>query len=87
MATTKSPLIFTILAECHTSKARTSRMILQHGVVDTPVFMPVGTQVNERKKNHLSLATNYYYRELLKECCQNNLKNLDCKLCWPTHIT
>jgi tRNA-guanine family transglycosylase len=51
MATTKSPLIFTILAECHTSKARTSRMILQHGVVDTPVFMPVGTQVNERKKN------------------------------------
>jgi tRNA-guanine transglycosylase len=44
MATTKSPLIFTILAECHTSKARTSRMILQHGVVDTPVFMPVGTQ-------------------------------------------
>ncbi|XP_044266918.1 queuine tRNA-ribosyltransferase catalytic subunit [Tribolium madens] len=42
--TTKSPLIFTIIAECHTSKARVSRMVLPHGPVDMPVFMPVGTQ-------------------------------------------
>ncbi|XP_063902650.1 queuine tRNA-ribosyltransferase catalytic subunit [Zophobas morio] len=42
--TTKSPLVFSILTECGTSKARVSRMILPHGPVDLPVFMPVGTQ-------------------------------------------
>lgn len=46
MSATKNPLVFNILAECSTSKARTSKMILPHGEVDTPVFMPVGTQVN-----------------------------------------
>ncbi|RZB54397.1 queuine tRNA-ribosyltransferase [Asbolus verrucosus] len=44
MTTTKSPLIFNIVAECPTSKARVSRMTLHHGSVDLPVFMPVGTQ-------------------------------------------
>lgn len=41
----KSPLTFKILAECTTSKARTSILSLPHQDVDTPVFMPVGTQV------------------------------------------
>lgn len=41
----KSPLTFKILAECTTSKARTSILSLPHQRVDTPVFMPVGTQV------------------------------------------
>ncbi|XP_012230723.2 queuine tRNA-ribosyltransferase catalytic subunit [Linepithema humile] len=44
MANKKSPLIFEIFAECQTTKARTGRMILVHHHVDTPVFMPVGTQ-------------------------------------------
>lgn len=39
------PLVFNVIAECKTSKARASKMILPHGPVDTPVFMPVGTQV------------------------------------------
>ncbi|XP_043496634.1 queuine tRNA-ribosyltransferase catalytic subunit [Polistes fuscatus] len=39
-----SPLKFEILAECKTSKARTGKMTLIHHHVDTPVFMPVGTQ-------------------------------------------
>lgn len=39
------PLVFTILRECQTTKARVSKMLLPHGEVDTPVFMPVGTQV------------------------------------------
>ncbi|KAF5281569.1 hypothetical protein FQA39_LY05104 [Lamprigera yunnana] len=39
-----NPLIFNIFAECTTSKARTAKMILLHGEVNTPVFMPVGTQ-------------------------------------------
>lgn len=41
------PLIFKIIAECQNSKARTGLMILPHSDVDTPVFMPVGTQVNQ----------------------------------------
>jgi len=45
MANRKSPLIFEVLAECETTKARTGRMTLVHHHVDTPVFMPVGTQV------------------------------------------
>jgi len=39
-----SALVFDIVAKCSTSKARVSRMRLPHHVVDTPVFMPVGTQ-------------------------------------------
>lgn len=41
----KSPLLFEILYECKTTKARAGRMTLVHHHVDTPVFMPVGTQV------------------------------------------
>ncbi|XP_063234806.1 queuine tRNA-ribosyltransferase catalytic subunit [Bacillus rossius redtenbacheri] len=37
-------LSFKILAKCNKSKARTSLMVLPHYNVDTPVFMPVGTQ-------------------------------------------
>ena len=38
-------LNFKVVAKCSTSKARTATMELPHAVVDTPVFMPVGTQV------------------------------------------
>lgn len=37
-------LRFEIFRECQRTKARTGRMILVHHTVDTPVFMPVGTQ-------------------------------------------
>ncbi|XP_002736484.1 queuine tRNA-ribosyltransferase catalytic subunit 1-like [Saccoglossus kowalevskii] len=37
-------LSFKILAECSTTKARTGKLKLPHHTVDTPVFMPVGTQ-------------------------------------------
>ncbi|XP_046403957.1 queuine tRNA-ribosyltransferase catalytic subunit [Ischnura elegans] len=40
----KSALNFQILAECTTSNARTGIMKLPHFDVETPVFMPVGTQ-------------------------------------------
>ncbi len=40
----KSALSFKILAECPVTKARVAKMSLPHHVVDTPVFMPVGTQ-------------------------------------------
>lgn len=40
----RSALSFKILAECPVSKARVAKMRLPHHTVDTPVFMPVGTQ-------------------------------------------
>jgi len=39
-----SALAFRVLAKCSTSRARVAEMTLPHSVVDTPVFMPVGTQ-------------------------------------------
>ncbi len=39
-----SALKFTVLAECQVTKARVAKMDLPHQCVDTPVFMPVGTQ-------------------------------------------
>lgn len=40
----RSALTFKILAECPQTKARVCEMVLPHQAVDTPVFMPVGTQ-------------------------------------------
>lgn len=40
----KSALTFETIAKCSTTKARVSNLTLPHGPVDTPVFMPVGTQ-------------------------------------------
>lgn len=37
-------LSFKILAKCSTTKARTAILTLPHHAVETPVFMPVGTQ-------------------------------------------
>ncbi|XP_047116886.1 queuine tRNA-ribosyltransferase catalytic subunit [Schistocerca piceifrons] len=42
--TSKPALSFNIFAKCEKSKARTSIMSLPHYDVETPVFMPVGTQ-------------------------------------------
>lgn len=43
---TSPPLTYKVIAECPTTKARVGCMTLRHGDVDTPVFMPVGTQVS-----------------------------------------
>lgn len=39
------PLTYKVIAECSYSKARVGVMSLKHSDVNTPVFMPVGTQV------------------------------------------
>ncbi|KAJ3601213.1 hypothetical protein NHX12_032186 [Muraenolepis orangiensis] len=39
-----SPLTWRVIAECPVTKARACDLSLPHCVVDTPVFMPVGTQ-------------------------------------------
>ena len=43
-STKASALKLIVLAECSTSRARTALMELPHATVETPVFMPVGTQ-------------------------------------------
>ncbi len=35
---------FTVLKKDSNSKARLGRLVTSHGVVETPCFMPVGTQ-------------------------------------------
>ena len=40
----KSALTFESIARCSTTKAKASLLTLPHGPVNTPVFMPVGTQ-------------------------------------------
>src|SRR5690554_6744868 len=35
---------FEVLHECRQTRARVGRLTTPHGVVNTPVFMPVGTQ-------------------------------------------
>ncbi len=37
---------FEIVAQCPHTRARTGRLHTAHGVVETPVFMPVGTQAS-----------------------------------------
>lgn len=39
------PLKYKVIADCPTTKARVGVVSLVHSDVDTPVFMPVGTQV------------------------------------------
>lgn len=49
--TPKVPLTYKVIAECSTTKARVGVMSLIHSDVNTPVFMPVGTQVSSTNKN------------------------------------
>lgn len=46
MTTKVPPLTYKVIAECSITKARAGLMTLRHGEVNTPVFMPVGTQVS-----------------------------------------
>ena len=47
-----SALVFKTIGKCSTTRARAAEMTLPHSVVETPVFMPVGTQA--------SVATNSF---------------------------
>jgi len=38
------PLQFTTVAHDQHSRARAGRIVTAHGVIETPVFMPVGTK-------------------------------------------
>lgn len=64
MASNKCPLIFNVMTECQTTKARVSKMILPHSEVDTPVFMPVGTQVSAKSVIIISFKALIRFRVL-----------------------
>ncbi|KAF8906511.1 tRNA-guanine(15) transglycosylase-like protein [Gymnopilus junonius] len=44
LSRSRVPMQFEVIAKCHTTKARVSRMSLVHGVTMLPTFMPVATQ-------------------------------------------
>ena len=50
------PLIYKVIAKCPTTKARVGVMSLLHSDVDTPVFMPVGTQVYSKIKTKMDFS-------------------------------
>lgn len=44
MAATSASLSLRVVAECGQTRARACELRLPHGLVECPVFMPVGTQ-------------------------------------------
>jgi queuine tRNA-ribosyltransferase len=56
---------FEIVAECSTTRARAGLLHTPHGVVETPVFMPVGTQATVKGLNQRDLAADLGVKILL----------------------
>src|SRR6266536_2182210 len=51
-----SHIPFEVLAECAQTRARTGLLHTAHGVIETPVFMPVGTQATVKGLTERDLA-------------------------------
>ncbi|ODQ66022.1 Queuine tRNA-ribosyltransferase [Nadsonia fulvescens var. elongata DSM 6958] len=66
-------LTFNVIAKCSRSKARASTMILPHGEVQTPMFMPVATQASLKGLTSAQLA------QLDCKLCLNNTYHLGLK--------
>jgi queuine tRNA-ribosyltransferase len=49
-------ITFEIVAECSTTRARAGLLHTPHGTIETPVFMPVGTQATVKGLNQRDLA-------------------------------
>jgi len=60
-----SPLRFEVVAECPVTGARAGLLHTPHGVVETPVFMPVGTQASVKGLTQRDLAGELDVRILL----------------------
>src|ERR1700678_1591854 len=56
---------FEIVAECSTTRARAGLLHTPHGVIETPVFMPVGTQATVKGLNQRDLAADLGVKILL----------------------
>jgi queuine tRNA-ribosyltransferase len=49
-------ITFEVLAECPVTRARAGVLHTAHGDIETPVFMPVGTQATVKGLTQLDLA-------------------------------
>ena len=58
-------IAFEILAECPTTRARTGLLHTPHGTIETPVFMPVGTQATVKGLSQRDLAEDLGVKILL----------------------
>jgi len=56
---------FEIVAECSTTRARAGLLHTPHGTIETPVFMPVGTQATVKGLNQRDLAQDLGVKILL----------------------
>ena len=56
---------FEVLAECPVTRARAGLLHTQHGTIETPVFMPVGTQATVKGLTQRDLADDLGVRILL----------------------
>src|SRR5580692_2262640 len=56
---------FQIVAECATTRARAGLLHTPHGTIETPVFMPVGTQATVKGLNQRDLADDLRVKILL----------------------
>jgi queuine tRNA-ribosyltransferase len=56
---------FEIVAECSTTRARAGLLHTPHGTIETPVFMPVGTQATVKGLNQRDLADDLGVKILL----------------------
>ncbi|SPE38626.1 tRNA-guanine transglycosylase (fragment) [Candidatus Sulfopaludibacter sp. SbA6] len=60
-----SPVSFEVVAECPHTRARAGLLHTAHGTIETPVFMPVGTQATVKGLPHRDLAEELGVRILL----------------------
>jgi queuine tRNA-ribosyltransferase len=56
---------FEVIAECSTTRARAGLLHTEHGTIETPVFMPVGTQAAVKGLTQRDLADDLRVRLLL----------------------
>jgi queuine tRNA-ribosyltransferase len=62
---TPPKISFQIVAECSTTRARAGLLHTPHGVIETPVFMPVGTQATVKGLSQRDLAADLGVKILL----------------------
>ncbi|KAK9480011.1 tRNA-guanine(15) transglycosylase-like protein [Lipomyces japonicus] len=72
-STSTSALTFDIVKKCSTTKARAANLTLPHGLVETPMFMPVATQAS------LKGLTPEQLEDLGCKLCLNNTYHLGLK--------
>jgi queuine tRNA-ribosyltransferase len=60
-----SQITFEVVAECSTTRARAGLLHTPHGTIETPVFMPVGTQATVKGLNQRDLAEDLGVKILL----------------------